>query len=522
MSLGAPCALNCSHDPGSIKYAASIKTDTKRLTIPLDYPGDSIVINGPPTFNSDEPAVARIHYRGFDDMRAFMSKPGRSRLVKAVKALSTTLEVDNIDWFEVGEDVLIDRGRSGRQERIEIAALEHPRFDQTVFPVVRSVTSGWIINLTSPVEHDHDAGAPIWPDDWKHEERENFSYAVFENGKKCKKCRLWCTVCLEWSYYASTVRVRDVPKEVAIPWMGPNPFVFASSRTGRRNKNYATVRVESMFTPFYPTNWQKFNISVQTYKADPEPIGHELVDFVVVNSGCSEDQCSCEDFKHNRTLMDTVMCIKNAGNHTMAGKLYSFETGIYWSKHTAPHTLESGIAYQWNKVKFHTRFKSPPVVLANVQTDLSTDKDPYNIRLRNISTESFEFIIDEDTDRAHVSEWVAYYVIGEPKYSHSCWLKAEKIFNMNYTHVPHNAPFAPPTCKRYKELLQGDYPYSGVLSGACANDTNGIPEYYELCMEAGCGNDCVLGRRLLVDRQAEDTVYPELRVNIPSGEVVLI
>jgi hypothetical protein len=147
---------------------------------------------------------------------------------------------------------------------------------------------------------------------------------------------------------------------------------------------------------------------------------------------------------------------------------------------------------KWNTVKFHTRFKAPPVVLANVQTDMSASTDPYNIRIRNVSIESFEFIIDEETDRAHVSEWVAYYAIGEPKYdAETCWLKAERKYNMNPTHVPHNASYAPPTCERYKALLQGAYaPVLNDTSIGCGGNATGWEEYRQLCFQFGCGTDC--------------------------------
>jgi len=86
----ADCSLKCSIEPGSIKFARTISADFRKPKIPLVSPGHSIVINGPPTFNSDEPAVSRVHYRGFDHLRAFMAKPGRTRLVAAAKASDAT------------------------------------------------------------------------------------------------------------------------------------------------------------------------------------------------------------------------------------------------------------------------------------------------------------------------------------------------------------------------------------------------------------------------------------------------
>mmetsp|Transcript_31554 Transcript_31554/g.50333 ORF Transcript_31554/g.50333 Transcript_31554/m.50333 type:complete len:731 (-) Transcript_31554:155-2347(-) len=82
----ADCSLKCSIEPGSIKFARTIAANSSKPKIPFVSPGHSIVINGPPTFNSDEPAVSRVHYRGFDHLRAFMAKPGRTRLVAAAKA----------------------------------------------------------------------------------------------------------------------------------------------------------------------------------------------------------------------------------------------------------------------------------------------------------------------------------------------------------------------------------------------------------------------------------------------------
>jgi hypothetical protein len=437
-----------------------------------------------------------------------------------------TVEVDNIDWFEEGKDAIIDV--RGRRERKAITKVGLPNFEQQTFPVKRSVTTGWRISLSSPLEYDHDAGSMIRPDDWRHDALENFSYVVFENGTGSLHSMQNGA---GYQYLASTVKVGDKPTQVAIPCthsadcMGPNPFVFASVRTGWRNQVYSTIRVQSMFTPFsgYP-DWQKFNISVQTYKGYPEPVQKELVDFVVVRSGCTEDQCTCEAFKNNRDLMDTVMCIKNAGIHKIEGKDYAFETGIFWSKNNGPH-ISGDIVHQWNTVKFHTRFTTPPVVLANVQTDFSTDKDPYNIRIRNVSNESFEFIIDEETDRAHGSEWVAYYVIGEPRNVSACWLNAERTYNMNPNHVPHNAFYAPPNCTRYEALLIGAYKDMFFLddTNGCGGDPAGIEDYRKLCVKDGCGDFCTnSSRRLLAGRQVEEEMSPEPRDSIASRKVVFI
>jgi len=433
--------------------------------------GNSIVIIGPPSFNGTQSAVSRVRYRqDRNDLRAFVAEPGTTELVVAARAAVTELEVENIDWFEEGKEVVVDDGES--RERAVITAFEAPRFSYMEDPVKRAVTSGWIIHLESPLVREHPVGTKIRPSDHPHK-YEKFSYAVFEKGNGHQ-------------HFASTVRIGSVAKEVSFPWMGPNPFVFASSRSGFKNHRYASIRLESIFTPF-DSSWQKFQISLQTYKADPKPIQPENVDFVVVRSGCSEDQCTCKDFKNNADLMQKIMCIKNAGAQIIGNKSYSFETGIFWSK-------EWESVRDWNTVKFHTRFKSPPIVLANVQTDMSTKKDPYNIRLRTVSRDDFEFIIDEETDRAHVGEWVAYYAIGEARYSSdSCWLKAEKQYNTGT--VPHNAPFAPPSCERYKALLEDA---QGGLYTECGENLAGIEEYRQLCSEFGCGADCSSRRLLMV------------------------
>mmetsp|Transcript_31556 Transcript_31556/g.50337 ORF Transcript_31556/g.50337 Transcript_31556/m.50337 type:complete len:688 (-) Transcript_31556:155-2218(-) len=86
----ADCSLKCSIEPGSIKFARTIAANSSKPKIPFVSPGHSIVINGPPTFNSDEPAVSRVHYRGFDHLRAFIAKPGRTTLVAAAKASDAT------------------------------------------------------------------------------------------------------------------------------------------------------------------------------------------------------------------------------------------------------------------------------------------------------------------------------------------------------------------------------------------------------------------------------------------------
>jgi len=95
-----------------------------------------------------------------------------------------------------------------------------------------------------------------------------------------------------------------------------------------------------------------------------------------------------------------------SGTVTIQGQQFKYETGLVYTFNTYSDNRAT-----W--VGFNTTFASAPVILADMQT--TNGGNPAAIRMFPSSTTGFSFKIDEDhcndTERRHISEWVAYLAI---------------------------------------------------------------------------------------------------------------